>query len=80
MAAMPSVEHAGTARLGDTVRGPGELSWFRREFYACLTARADALFELTDALLRAEGPVTSPGEADPDPPSTVAGTAPSTTH
>jgi hypothetical protein len=32
---------------------------FRREFYACLTARADALFELTDAVLCADGPVTS---------------------
>src|ERR1700722_247738 len=30
------------------------LPWFRREFHACLTARAD---ELTDAVLRADGPV-----------------------
>lgn len=37
----------------------GELSRFRREFYRCLTARADALFELTDAVLCADGPVTS---------------------
>jgi hypothetical protein len=37
----------------------GELSRFRREFYASLTARADALFELTDAVLCAGGPVTS---------------------
>src|SRR5689334_5296482 len=56
---MCSVAHAGTARLGDTLGGLGELSWFCREFYACLTARADALFELTHALLCAEGPVTS---------------------
>lgn len=34
-----------------------ELSCFRREFYACLTQRADALFELSDALLCADGPV-----------------------
>ena len=33
--------------------------WFRREFYASLTARSDALFELTDAVLCADGPVTS---------------------
>jgi hypothetical protein len=59
MAAMCSVAHAGTARLGDTLTGPGDLAWFRREFYGCLTARADALFELTDALLCAQGPVTS---------------------
>ncbi|WP_307849706.1 transposase [Qaidamihabitans albus] len=30
-----------------------------RKFHQCLTARADALFELTDAALRADGPVTS---------------------
>jgi hypothetical protein len=33
------------------------LSGFRRELHGCLTARADALFELTDALLCADGPV-----------------------
>jgi DDE superfamily endonuclease len=37
----------------------GELSGFRTEFYRCLTARADALFELTDAVLCADGPVHS---------------------
>lgn len=37
----------------------GELSRFRHEFYACLTARADALFELAEAVLCADGPVTS---------------------
>ncbi|MFJ9448678.1 NF041680 family putative transposase [Kitasatospora sp. NPDC101235] len=35
------------------------LSRFRREFYSCLTLRADALFELTDAVLCAGGPVVS---------------------
>ena len=35
------------------------LSRFRREFYKCLPLRADALFELTDAVLCATGPVTS---------------------
>jgi hypothetical protein len=35
----------------------GELSGFRREFYWCLPARADALFELADAVLCADGPV-----------------------
>jgi hypothetical protein len=35
----------------------GELSRFRHEFYASLTARADALFELADAVLCADGPV-----------------------
>lgn len=37
----------------------GELAGFRREFYRCLTARADGLFELADAVLCADGPVTS---------------------
>ncbi|WUJ22115.1 transposase [Micromonospora sp. NBC_00389] len=44
-------------------RGPvdavGELTGFRREFYDCMTARADALFDLTDAVLCADGPVRS---------------------
>ncbi|MEC3974390.1 NF041680 family putative transposase [Amycolatopsis sp. H20-H5] len=37
----------------------GELARFRHELYGCLTARADALFELCDAVLCADGPVTS---------------------
>jgi hypothetical protein len=32
---------------------------FRRAFYGCLPLRADALFELTDAVLCADGPVTT---------------------
>ena len=40
------------ARWGDLVR-------FREEFYSCLGARADALFELAEALLCADGPVRS---------------------
>src|SRR5439155_20553010 len=52
-ASVISVHDSGTAcALGD-------LSRFRQEFYRCLTARADTLFELTDAVLCAEGPVTS---------------------
>ncbi|GIH21680.1 NF041680 family putative transposase [Rugosimonospora africana] len=37
----------------------GELIEFRQRFYACLTARADALFELVDAVLCTDGPVRS---------------------
>ncbi len=37
----------------------GELRRFRQELYTSLTARGDALFELTDAVLCADGPVTS---------------------
>src|SRR4051812_37291871 len=35
------------------------LSTFRTDFYRCITARADALFEVTDALLCTDGPVKS---------------------
>lgn len=35
------------------------LSRFRTDFCDCLTARADALFELTDAVLSTDGPVRS---------------------
>jgi hypothetical protein len=50
---MISVHDTGTAgALGD-------LSRFRHAFYECLTARADALFELTDAVLCTDGPVRS---------------------
>ncbi|UWZ51500.1 transposase [Dactylosporangium aurantiacum] len=37
----------------------GDLAWFRRELHGCLTRRADALFELADAVLCADGPVRS---------------------
>lgn len=37
----------------------GALSVFRRDFYDCLRRRADALFELCDAVLCADGPVGS---------------------
>jgi hypothetical protein len=50
---MISVHDAGAA---GAIR---ELSRFRQDFYQCLTARADALFELTDAVLCADGPVGS---------------------
>ncbi|WP_336213106.1 hypothetical protein [Nonomuraea sp. LPB2021202275-12-8] len=36
------------------------LSRFRNDVYACLKSRADALFELADALLCEPGPVHSP--------------------
>jgi hypothetical protein len=59
VAAMPSVAHARTPGPRDLPAEPGDLALFRREFYASLTARADALFELTDAVLCADRPVTS---------------------
>jgi hypothetical protein len=39
------------------VEALGVLSQFRVGFYGCLTARRDALFELADAVLCADGPV-----------------------
>ena len=35
----------------------GSQTRLRTDFYACLTARVDALFELTDAVLCTDGPV-----------------------
>jgi hypothetical protein len=45
----------GGDRAGEAGRG---LAWFRGELHACFTARADALFELCDAVLCAPGRVT----------------------
>ncbi|SER69116.1 DDE superfamily endonuclease [Lentzea albida] len=53
---MISVHHARDAAAF------GELSALRQEFYRCVTRRADALFELTDAVLCADGPVRSVAE------------------
>ena len=42
----------------DAGAGPAAvLAWFRRDFYGCLTARTDEIFELADAVLCADGPV-----------------------
>jgi hypothetical protein len=41
----------------DRYRAVGLLDAFRGELYRCLTGRADALFELADAVLCADGPV-----------------------
>ena len=42
--------------------GRGPFSGFRREFYQCLARRADAAFDLVDAVLCADGPVRSLSE------------------
>jgi hypothetical protein len=59
VAALASLSHAWATGPGDTPAQRGDLAWFRQEFYRSCTARADALFELTDAVLCADGPVTS---------------------
>jgi DDE superfamily endonuclease len=48
----------GRARA-DSGDAAGVLAGFRRELHACLPARADALFELADAVLCLDGPVTT---------------------
>ena len=50
---MISVYDAGSAGVS------GDIACFRQEFYQCLSRRADALFELVDAVLCADGPVRS---------------------
>ncbi|HZG62973.1 MAG TPA: NF041680 family putative transposase [Rubrobacteraceae bacterium] len=42
------------------MKPPDALRAFRRSIYACLHRRADALFELADAILAADGAVPSP--------------------
>ncbi|MDQ1295397.1 MAG: hypothetical protein QG608_3282 [Actinomycetota bacterium] len=49
----------GQARDGARIEAFGGLAGFGSAFYRCLTARGDELFELTDAVLCAGGPVTS---------------------
>src|SRR5436309_3471446 len=59
VAAVASVTYGPNTGAGDTRLRQGELGGFRWEFYRSCTARADALFELTDAILRVDGPVRS---------------------
>lgn len=65
MAVATIVDYLGGLTLPDTpaTDTSGEpaavLAGFRRDFYQCLTRRADALFELADAVLCADGPVRS---------------------
>jgi hypothetical protein len=47
------------AQVADAVARFLALREFRARLYACLTARPDALFELTDAILCADHAVTS---------------------
>jgi len=42
--------------------GLGRLAWFRDELYRCFTGWPDALMDLTDAVLCADGPVRSVAE------------------
>jgi len=46
-------------RVDGADQGAGQLRQFRGQLFGCLGRRRDELFELTDALLCAEGPVSS---------------------
>jgi hypothetical protein len=48
---------AGVEPRPEDARARDRLAGFRRELYRCFPARADALFELADAVLCADGPV-----------------------
>jgi hypothetical protein len=48
---------AGVEPRPEDARARDRLAGFRREFYLCFPARADALFELADAVLCGDGPV-----------------------
>ncbi len=57
MAVVDSVPHDAVGDQDTVSARRSDLARFRVAFYDCLTARADELFELTDALLCTEGPV-----------------------
>src|SRR4051794_25290564 len=59
VAVMDSVARIDGADQSAPVAGLQSLQEFRGELYRCLGRRRDELFELTDALLCAEGPVSS---------------------
>jgi DDE superfamily endonuclease len=59
LAAVPAPEPPDAARVAAAVGRYQALREFRSRLYRCLTARADALFELCDAILCADHAVTS---------------------
>lgn len=59
MAVMDSVDPVGGGGQSRLATGREQLRAFRGGWYGCLGRRADELFELTDALLCADGPVSS---------------------
>jgi hypothetical protein len=57
VAVVVSVPHEDARGHDRAVARRGDLARFRAVFYGCATARADELFELTDAVLCTDGPV-----------------------
>src|SRR3954463_12359727 len=56
---MDSLNLVGVVDQSVAAAAADRLRAFRGELYGCLARRADELFELTDALLCADGPVSS---------------------
>ena len=61
--AAKDAEGSGWVHDGRIMEPPDAIDAFRRSLYECFNRRGDALFELTDAMLTADG-------APPLPPST----------
>jgi len=59
VAVVGSVPQELAGDQGGVAARRGNLAGFRELFSGCLSARADALFEVTEALLCADGPVRS---------------------
>src|SRR3954449_7847301 len=59
VAVMGSVPQDPAGDQDEVAARRGDLARFREVFYDCLIARADAQFELTEALLCVDGPVRS---------------------
>src|SRR4051812_49691208 len=56
---MDSLDSVGVVGQGPAAEDLDRLRGFRGEVYRCLGRRADELFELTDALLCIDGPVST---------------------
>src|SRR5215208_7613206 len=58
--AAKDAEGSGWVHDGNAMEPPDALRAFRRSFYECFHRRKDALFELADAILSADGAAPSP--------------------
>jgi hypothetical protein len=58
--AAKDAEGSGWVHDGRIMEPPDAIDAFRRSLYECFNRRGDALFELTDAMLTADGAAPSP--------------------
>src|SRR4051794_23125891 len=63
--AAKDAEGSGWVHDGRILEPPDALRAFRRSLYECFNRRGDALFELTDAILSADGAAPSPVHLSP---------------